>query len=1323
MTDWIERFEQTLEGQQTFLQFTEQAMLTELRSFFPQDFDPRLGSDLIDAALLRRLSQQPFIYEDALHAPWREDGIANQEVPEERRNRLIKVIDDAASEMLHRYQDYLLEHWRTVHHRLDHWDEFRRRTNQLLQAHLQSLAAALEPQQFESGPVHELRERIEDLVSDWHGQSALLALTEAEERETLRRRAQAHWPMWYKLLNEDQRNQLRYGLQDWIDAKRRVDGLCRDVNSLEDHARVSCDRYLADRLGKRMAAGRITIKLQLLGAPTEQSQTMSLDELAALGAQQAEGIYRLSDISSSQVHCTPPTIEQIQQMLADLDAPGTYLKAWTDLHDSSEFKQAAFDAAHADFAFRALKARFASHLRDTHHDLLAKLPDEANGLSVCRLNLFDLALCRDLLLFFREHETGEPSDLLLYAPDKPDGQEWVELSSLKALNVELGGWMADERGQAYLLWQLPPAHHEAALERMGRIRRLPVTWNLYQDLRGPSKQYRACVEEAGEERLAEERAKVLLDSPEWYRALTTQERMRINALRYKAEVSNVAFMHDMAQFESFRDYATRTIGTAIKPYLQSKGVNDPVDPRTVAIDFTTTELNLSIATQNLYPLSPLATSISIFLGLFRTRETHLSVNLVDFVCYGYTDNSTIDHPSNRVRSTVGQDLSSLRSADFAQYARRGYVGERYIAHVRETYLNKNTPLYRRQRVLLGQKFIASLERDACIALAREQLSNHDHECISAQIGLLKGSLEQERPENTSEDVAGHDGIFRFTLDGHTVLGVYVLRCLKEGRASDWLYTPDGPGDVLFVTYGSLGAHLTPDLRHYLLERTPLIALEKVRVRLQALHEENQHVDSLRGINQVVNIAQEYDNCIEHGLKDVDDTTQGRADVIRQLALRGLTFGSLPLALACPPFAYLLTAYFFVQPLRAAIIAHTRGNNAEALEQWLWTSVGLLGGLALVPGIGTRALTGLMRGMRITTGKARPAHLEGRQHSFIFDKSWARPTKPEHLQLVTEAGIWKGTYRSGIASESAGAEYFILKGGRYFKVVEDAEWNTLRLVKHGRSGYIYRDPIRLSADGRWVANHANVGGPGGGSSLGDWRFNLNSTLGSGEITSLNQLLRHGGRVNVSRGALQGEAVFARSLTGAENNYLFTLNAQNNVAVSLYNVNTRSGVVMHIDHNIGPRLTEAVEQAMGAIRAAPGHDIRAVMAGGEWLSSGPDIGGAVRSALRQANAHPDWSHWSFASPLPRNYGLWLDLDTGVTRVFSHRAALFETTYQAPNMRSYLLNDLPLNNRFIRFRARVRRGPYHVNRNGLTVDQYGNLLVGHRELVDIRMIGEFA
>ena len=79
--------------------------------------------------------------------------------------------------------------------------------------------------------------------------------------------------------------------------------------------------------------------------------------------------------------------------------------------------------------------------------------------------------------------------------------------------------------------------------------------------------------------------------------------------------------------------------------------------------------------------------------------------------------------------------------------------------------------------------------------------------------------------------------------------------------------------------------------------------------------------------------------------------------------------------------------------------------------------------------------------------------------------------------------------------------------------------------------------------------------------------------------------------------------------------------------------------------------------------------------------------------------------------------------MTRVFSHRAALFVTTYQAPNMRSYLLNDLPLNNRFIRFRARVRRGPYHVNRNGLTVDQYGNLLVGHRELVDIRMIGEFA
>ncbi|WP_148051296.1 hypothetical protein, partial [Pseudomonas brassicacearum] len=55
-------------------------------------------------------------------------------------------------------------------------------------------------------------------------------------------------------------------------------------------------------------------------------------------------------------------------------------------------------------------------------------------------------------------------------------------------------------------------------------------------------------------------------------------------------------------------------------------------------------------------------------------------------------------------------------------------------------------------------------------------------------------------------------------------------------------------------------------------------------------------------------------------------------------------------------------------------------------------------------------------------------------------------------------------------------------------------------------------------------------------------------------------------DVSRGALQGEAVVARFSEAAADNYLFSLNAQTCVIASLYNPTTKAGAVIHFDHNI-------------------------------------------------------------------------------------------------------------------------------------------------------------
>ncbi|PMY57972.1 hypothetical protein C1Y32_32315, partial [Pseudomonas sp. FW126-L8] len=80
-----------------------------------------------------------------------------------------------------------------------------------------------------------------------------------------------------------------------------------------------------------------------------------------------------------------------------------------------------------------------------------------------------------------------------------------------------------------------------------------------------------------------------------------------------------------------------------------KGVLEPVDPATVLVDYNP--------------------------GLFDGSSQVAS--LLDLAIRGYDDNWGIDHPKRGVRSSVGQDLSLVRSADLALYIRTAYLGEKY----------------------------------------------------------------------------------------------------------------------------------------------------------------------------------------------------------------------------------------------------------------------------------------------------------------------------------------------------------------------------------------------------------------------------------------------------------------------------------------------------------------------------------------------------------------------------------------------------------------------------------------------------------------------
>lgn len=567
----------------------------------------------------------------------------------------------------------------------------------------------------------------------------------------------------------------------------------------------------------------------------------------------------------------------MSQLLADLDAPAGYLQPLVDQYVRAELKDAMLNWHTARLQQSAFIARCAGHLSTTHHDNLKALwENEASQQSASVLRVAGLALpntlkCADLLLFYREDTQGTISDLLLYAPGKPDGQEWIELTSLRSVSAEIGGWAKSKAGREYLLLQLNPISRGMAEAFLIGVANKPTSWDLNKDLRGAVVDFRACLEGAVAMGLTNNLKQVeLYESPRWYSALSIGPRRTISSLRHEHRVHEQMFNEQLASYEVFVDFAKRTVTQDIASYMRSKGVHEAVDPATVLIDYLP--------------------------GLADGRAKVAS--LLDLAIYGYDDNSGIDNPGRGVRSSVGQDLTQVRSADLAIYVRRAYLGEKYAEHIRAQFLKAEDPAYDRRRDTFYRMLLVKMDRDLRVAHGMSVLSADEFTGLTQIVTLLSSVVSTRSPSNP-EDVVSREGLIKFTVGGHVVLGAYVFAYLDAKGANPWLYTPDAPDGVMFRKYRGFSGEVVAQLRDYILERVALSARTEVSRSLVALTAATTHVDTLRELNRVTDIKAEFDAYISRAITDVEDITTSRAEMIMEQVFKGLYFAAIPVCMVYP----------------------------------------------------------------------------------------------------------------------------------------------------------------------------------------------------------------------------------------------------------------------------------------------------------------------------------------------------------------------------------------------------------------------------------------
>lgn len=1271
ITRWQVMIDKRLNSQMTLLEALEHFALTELRRHYPDGhFAPGFVVALLDAILQKLIDGRPVMFLALQDAPFRWPGGADPGLPSSRHEHVIRTVDSVSLHFLDQYKKYLREHWATKGREA----LFDRLIKRKLRRYIKDIELLLRRDQLAGLTLDQLRSKIDRVQARSTRRYRLTALATGAEKKILEAHSFAQLPSWMKALKEPDRALLRDYQEQTSLAQAALDDLLLGYGSLRDFARQQAIEYIQLKLDMTVEPDRIDVRLRWRSAVGEPTHNRSLSDLLACGpiGQDFAAVLEISSPAPLRNQSLKPTF--IVDMLAEQDYPADYLRVLAEQYQRIEVQKALVDWFAARLRQSAFVARCAAHLSDSDHERLEQMwtgHAMNKPLQVAALTLPNGMQCADLLVFYQAETEQTVNNLVLYAPNKPDGQEWVRLPSIAALTGEVWSWTQSESGREYLLQQLSPAAHHPARDYLLAAAASPALWGMQSDLRRAPLPFTECVEAAAKMGLANNLQRVeQYNSLRWYTTLGLEARRRISSLNQELIVHQQVFNELLGGFEVFVDFARRTVAAAITPYMRSKNVLEPVDPATVLIDY-----NPGVA----------------------DRRKQQVATLLDLAIHGYDDNSGIEHPKKGVRSSVGQDLSQVRSADLALYLRRAWLGEKYASEIRGKYLDPRDAAYEPRRFAYRNVLLSKMDRDLRVARSQARLSDAVYSALVRQVSLLS-QVPAPDTHFPGASMVESDGVFRFTVRHHVVLGVYVLTSFNP-EPSWWLYTPDAPDGIVVRAYQSLFGDIAGALHDYLMARTPVAARSIVSRTLYAIAAKKQRVDTLYEAQRLIDARSEFNAYIERAVTDVQDITTSRAQMIERQVVKGLMFAAAPFCMVFPPFALLLDVVFIAVSAGQAVAAHLEGDVDGALGHWLEASWGAL--FAMVgAGSAIKWLGGAARSLKHTM---RPASLLSERLNTVaplrrealpairevrFHARQAVSKAPERLQRVTEEGVFFGTWRSPPSAAQPQPAYYIRNKGKYFLVRENPHFGGLSLVDARRPTAIYQQPIRLAPGGKWT--HARVGLTGG------------NVRNLGRVSDLNDAFPGGVKPVLNRGALQGEAVVAHFRPGSPDNYLFSLNAQSCVIASLYNPTTRVGAVIHFDHNIRPLIERSVTQVLERLGGAP-QNIRATLVGGDWLSAGADIGGPVRRVLREQGLQPTWDYWSYSSCLGNSYGVVLNLNNGVSRVFKHSSGQIGRLYDPLIARSSYAKD-GLSVRARHFTRRFTRRPLHENAAGVVVDDAG-------------------
>ncbi|WP_058971712.1 membrane-targeted effector domain-containing toxin [Pseudomonas syringae] len=763
------------------------------------------------------------------------------------------------------------------------------------------------------------------------GPAAMLELRELTNRQ---RQYHRNLPDWMKIANEADLQTYAGHLQHYDEAHIAMLSVLGSAASPEHFAEARLRARLADDLGHDLDPRALTIDTRRTLPSTSETYrvTGSLVERALYGLHPGDELAGSDFLDHTVITLDGKPLDAAYSTLTPV-----YLAELIDELDLragfGEYQRKAYQQAHNRKMLRALAqnrltvqgwaAKMQGHIQPGDFAMLAALTTPAAGapdpsLRVQQIKLNDRNVMARLLVFRKQDAKGQTQRLIMVATDVPGQQYFKAFDTETQLLHEVVGWTASPSMVNYLLDQVEVDARATLAEQLTALALKPQ----------PSKNFIQFIDHADCDsalhHFTDEQTSVLLSeqarhTPDWYLRASRAQRRELLALEqaiggaldnYKAQPHT--------EVQPFKDYVHQRASQQM-----GKLLNTPVgtvDPDLIVI---TTE-----------------------------RET---LTYTDMLLNGYDDSIDPLRTSAATDATFsgpkGIDLSALSPAVVAGSVRGQWLADEYIALIRNTLLNSESEGYAYRRQL--SVMITQLQMNA--AALRSALKGHIE---AAHYVWLKQSLDnahlndaasRERyplyPLQVHVDkplvASGLNGVDQVVIASPLLTHVETVQgCLvilpTQIRHAALLYTPQAPDGIEFRLFSAFVRSLDSD---------GMIDYYKDRCRIKArrilsffLRDMQQGKANKPPVIPKAFISDFADTCfnrpLERRLRDVEETTTGRNDMLKHLILVSIEIIATALTLPFPPATFAVGSLLWVHDSGRAIEALTEGEHGRATAYML-----------------------------------------------------------------------------------------------------------------------------------------------------------------------------------------------------------------------------------------------------------------------------------------------------------------------------------------------------------------------------------------------------